>query len=265
MLVALLILTSVFVAGLLIVFFTTRILTNRRAVPVTLTEVASRPANAALGFDRDPELPGSEDVPDLAEPQLEEVLSTIAENVARNAAQLDDRALDGENFSSEGLGRGDRREMGIGGEGIEERVPRAQRWRIRYQGDSIEKYALQLDYFGVELAVLGQDNKVHYAYNLSNEIPDARTGSPEEEGRLYMTWRSGPLQSADIELLGKAGISAGRRPILQFYPPAVEAIFLREEKNYSGGRDANDIRRTTFGVKQDGNNYSFYVVEQWRF
>ncbi len=95
--------------------------------------------------------------------------------------------------------------------------------------------------------------------------PDTKVQAPEEETGLYMTWRSGLLQSADIELLGKAGISAGRRPILQFYPPAVEAIFLREEKNYSGGRDVNDIRRTTFGVKQDGNNYSFYVIEQWRF
>ncbi len=265
MLVALLILTSVFVTGLLIVFFTARILTNRRAVPVTLTEIASRPANAALGFDRDPELPGSEDVPDLAEPQLEEILSTIAENIARNAAQLDDRALDGENISSKGRGRGDHREMGIGGEGVEERVPRAQRWRIHYQGDSIEKYALQLDYFGVELAVLGQDNKVHYAYNLSKIKPDTKAKTPAEENRLYMTWRSGPLKAADLDLLSRAGIATGDRPILQFYPAAVEKIFLQEEKSYSGGRNVNDIRRTIFGVKQDGSNYAFYVIDQRYF
>ena len=265
MLVALLILTGGFVAGLLVLFFTSRILTNQKAVPVTLTEVATRSENAILGFDRDLEAPGMEELPDLTKPQLEKVLSIIADSVSSSMAQLDNQALDSDQIASKGKQRGDLREIGPGGEGVEERVPRAQRWRIRYQGDTIEEYARQLDYFGIELAVLGQDNRVHYAYNLSKEKPDTKVKTPREENRLYMTWRSGPLKAADLELLSRTGIATGDRPILQIYPAAVEKIFLQEEKNYSGGRNVNDIRRTIFGVKQDGGTYAFYVIDQRYF
>ena len=265
MLIALLILTGVAVTGVLIVFFTTRIFAKNKAVPVTLTEIASRPGNAALGLARDLEPPGAEDAPDLNEPQLAEVLSALAENVASQAPAIDDRAFDAENESTRGTGQGDSRRLGVGAEGVEERVPRAERWRIQYQGSSIDGYARQLDYFGIELAVLGQDNNVHYAFNLSKRTPDTRVESPQGESRLYMTWRSGPLQEADVELLRRARVASQGRQILQFYPAKIEAVFLQEEKKASQGRSVNDIRRTIFGVKQDGNNYSFYVLEQRYF
>ena len=65
LLVALLLFVGITVLGLLIVFFTSRLLTRQKAVAVTMTQVAGRAENAAFGFSRDLEPPGVEQFPDL--------------------------------------------------------------------------------------------------------------------------------------------------------------------------------------------------------
>jgi hypothetical protein len=179
--------------------------------------------------------------------------------------QIDDVALDSAFTSGKGGGGGDGRGTGRGRGGPKENIPRPQRWVIRFDGGNLKIYAKQLDFFKIELAAIGKDDLVHYAFNLAKPKPDSRTGSPDEEKRLYMTWRSGPLQEADRTLLTRAGIDLSGRVIMQFYPAEVEQALARLERDYAAGKDVNDIRRTNFDVRQEGNQFQFVVTGQTMF
>lgn len=261
---ALIVLIGVAVAGLVVILYTSRVFARQEPIPVTLEELAGRGENA-LGLARDLEPPGVEDVPALNEPQLQETLAAVSDAVADSQARLDDQAFVGAPQSSRGSGQGDSRQAGSGAEGIEERVPRAERWEIRFDGGSIEDYARQLDAFGIELAVLDPSGSIEYAYHLSQPKPDRKTGAPEMEKRLYMTWRGGPLQAADRELLRRAGIKTGGRIMLQFYSPQAENELALREKEHAGQREVNDIRKTIFGVRPAADRFEFYVIDQRYF
>jgi hypothetical protein len=265
MVIALLLLFGITVAGLLIIFFTSRMFARNKSIPVTLASVASRPEGAALGVSRDFEPPGLEELPDLLEPQLQEALSSLSDAVTSKVAILDDKALEADLVAGQGRGAGDSRQVGIGAEGTLEKVPRAERWEIRFQGGTLREYAQQLDAFGIELATIGADNRVHYAYHLSQKTPDRRVGPPEAEKRMYMVWRSGPLIEADRQLLARAGIPTLGRILLQFYPAKTEQMLATLEKAYAGQHDVNEIRKTILAVKPDGNQFAFYVVDQKYF
>jgi hypothetical protein len=265
LLIALLILVGVFVLGMLVVYFTLRVVDTSVTVPVTLAE-GGRPPNAAAGFARDIEPPGVEDAPELNEPQLRETLSVVADAVASRDAVLSEQALQASLEASRGRGLGDSRQPGGGGEGPLERVPRWERWQIRYLSpESLDVYARQLDFFNIEVAALGADNQVHYAYNLTKPTPDVRTSPPTQENRIRFTWRSGALQAADRQLLERAGVRAGIRAVVQFIPPELEAELLALEKARGKGRDVNEIRRTVFLVERDGGGFAFRVDEQEYF
>jgi hypothetical protein len=264
LLIALLILVGMFVLGLVIIYLTLQLVDRSVTVPVSLAE-ATRPSNAAMGVARDIEPPGIEQAPELAVPQLPETLSAIADAVASREALLAEEALQAYLDASRGEGLGDGRQAGPGGEGAVERVPRWERWQIRYLSpESVDVYARQLDFFGIEVGALGTDNQVHYAYNLSKPSPDVRVGSPAEENRIRFTWRSGALEAADRQLLQRAGIRSGIRAVLQFIPPELEARLLALEQGYKG-RDVNEIRRTVFRVEPDGEGYVFRVDAQEYF
>lgn len=265
LLLALLILVGLVVSGLLIVYLTLQLVDTTVTVPVSLAET-SRPAHAAVGIARDIEPPGLEEAPDLADPQLPETLSVIADAVASRQALLADQALEGSTEAGRGEGLGDNRQSGMGGDGVVERVPRWERWQLRYLSpESLDVYARQLDFFGIEVAALGADNRVHYAYNLTKASPDVRVGSPADESRIRFAWRSGTLQRADRQLLRRAGIRVGIRGILQFIPPELEAELLAKEMAHAEGRDVDEIRRTVFGVQRVGQEFAFQVVEQEYF
>jgi hypothetical protein len=265
LLIALLILVGITVACLLVVYFTTQFFARPKAVPVTFAEVGGRPADAALGLGRELEPPGAEDVSELLEPQVQESLSVLSDAVSQRVALLDDRALDAQPLSGHGQGVGDNRQIGPGGDGNVERVPRAERWEMRFEASNLDAYARQLDSFQIELAVVGAGSELQYAYHLAQPTPDRRTGSPDAEKRMYMTWRRGPLMQADRDLLARAGIPVTSGITLQFYPAGVEAGLAAQEKAYAGQRDVSEIRKTVFGVRQVGNKYEFYVIEQMYF
>ena len=80
-----------------------------------------------------------------------------------------------------GGGRGGGIGGGIGsGFGPGRGGPSEPRREIRFEPVSLLEYAQWLDFFKIELGVLGQDNKVYYAKNLSQEKPDVRVGDPAQ-------------------------------------------------------------------------------------
>jgi hypothetical protein len=257
-LVALLVISVVTVAGLLIVYFARRLISNEVAIPVTPVEAAARPGDAAMGLKRDLEPPGIEDVPELVEPQLADTLTALTSAVAAKTALLADEDIDSDADLGHGSGLGDNRRAGTGsGGGLVE--PQRE---IRFQPDNLEQYARWLDYFKIELGVLGRDNKIYYAYNFTHKRPDVRVGEPAEEQRLYMNSALGHFAALDRQLAREAGIADRGRIILQFYPPPAQAILLQLEQQRAKGHPREKIRRTVFRVTPKGDGFEFSVIDQ---
>jgi hypothetical protein len=197
---------------------------------------------------------------------LEATLDVIQDEVSSRVAATDVSDL-ADNFDSgkrrqtghlEGTGNAIPKGSGSGRGGY----GRPQRWEIRFaEGQTLEAYAHQLDYFGIELGVLGDGSAVQYASQLSQPKPNVRTGKREQENRLHMAWTQGNLLATDQALLRKAGINPEGRIILHFFPQPLEnqlAVLERQVAN----RKANQIRRTRFAVRSGGAGLEFYVVDQ---
>ena len=275
MLLALLISLGLVVLVLVLIVLSSKAFVTQKAVPVQMAEIGNgegegggdgRPTGGTQLENPDEEaVTGVTETPDVQE-NLTAVTEVVAENSAQIDAQLDDPAVvprqrkgDFGSGGGTGGGTGDGRGLGHGpGKGG---IPR--HWELQYiKGNTLEAYARQLDFFGIELGVLLPDNKVVYAFNLAKPKPDTRTGAADKDRRYYLTWRgSGDLQKADRELLARAGIEVADRVILKFLPTATELQLAALEKAFAG-KEPKDIRKTRFSVKPAGDGYSFYVLEQ---
>ena len=219
------------------------------------------------------------------EPQLEDTLETIASAVTQSEPLLFDDTIDSDSAPAQdyldtrhpgttgtgggvGTGRGPGTGSGIGpgsGGGMGGGVYRAEPDReIRFEPQNLLEYARFLDFFGIELGVLGRDNKIHYAYNLSQEAPSLREGEPSDELRFYMNSARGRFAALDRRLAARAGIADKGRIILQFYPEESYALLLRleNEKAAADGHEQIDVRRTVFRVTRTGNQFELDVLEQ---
>jgi hypothetical protein len=263
LLITLLILVGCAVLALVIVFFASKLITTVEPIPVVPVEATS--PNANQGFAEEPDPPGAEDAPELSEPAVEEMLESL--EFAANAEEvlLSDESIEAAEEAGKGKGLGDARMAGPGGEGVIERVPRWERWKIRFEPDSAGEFARWLDYYKIEVGVLGRDNLVHYGFNFSQGKPQTREGEPIKETRGYTSAADGPMPSLTEQLARKAGLAQHGNIVLLFYPFEVESVLWTMENKYSDGRDVNTIRETVFTVKRDGGNFIFEIIDQKYF
>ena len=106
-----------------------------------------------------------EELQDLVEPDVKDTLAAVTDAVSTVAASLD--AMETV-MSTRGRGGADGRKRGSG-----DTIPRWQRWEIRFQATTLESYAKELEFFGIELAALGGGRPgIDYAY--------FENGSPED-------------------------------------------------------------------------------------
>ena len=141
---------------------------------------------------------------------------------------------------------------------------RPRNWEIRFgRGMTREQYAEQLDFFGIELAVVMPGDQLLYVREFSKAKPQTRNGPASEERRYYLTWREGDLGRADVDLLARAGVDASDRVVLKIIPAAVEAKLAALEETRAGNQ-ADKIRKTQFGVRKEGDEYLFFVMDQFR-
>lgn len=238
-----------------------------KSVPVRLEQVGGGIESGVVGESMQLDSPTPQDIAaesDLTDPELQETLKTVIDAVALHQADLDVPTESQEETNKQGggqqIGDGKVAGYGMGGTG-RPGIPPQMRWEISFaDGQTLDIYARQLDFFRIELGMLGI-GQVTYAKNLSKRKPDVYTGPSGTEKRLYMTWRVGRLKEADRELISRAGINAAGKPVLQFYPDETEQLLLHVERDYKG-RDASTIRKTRFGVRGAGSGYEFYVIEQ---
>lgn len=159
-----------------------------------------------------------------------------------------------------------RSKIGTGGPGFgfgpgDGGVRREDRWTILFKpGSTADEYARQLDFFGVELAII-EENHLVYLSHFSAPTPTKRIGSGSDDNRLYFLWRGQGRKASDLEMLARGGLKVGDAVIFQFYPAAVEQELSQLEVKFKGRQPA-EIRSTRFGVVAEGDGYRFEVLSQ---
>lgn len=255
LLIAMLLLVGAAVVGVVIVFFSNRIQRVLPAIPVNAVAPLDSPAPAE--GDLADVSPGDENAPEDAVEDLESLLEQVTLAATNDSVLMSNEGA----VSASSAVKGDPR--GAGGSGSGRGPAREPRREIRFEPKSMRQYADWFDKAGLELAVLGADNQVHYATKLSSPTPIVRTGSPEEEKRLYFNSTGGPLYPLDRQLAKKAGIADKGQLILQFCSPATQQQLLALEKTKADGRPTSDISRTVFRVVTGtGGTFSFEVEQQ---
>lgn len=262
--ISLLIVVGVLVASLAVVYFADKTIVTLQPVPVVPMEATS--PNANQGYADEPDPPGVEDAPEFSDPGLASTLNSLAvAAISSKEVLLSDETLVAGTETGRGKGLGDARMPGKGGGGVIERVPRWERWKIRFEPESADEFARWLDYYKIEIGVLGRDNLVHYAFNFSQPIPQTRIAEPSKENRGYTSAADGPMPTLTDQLARKADIAKLGNIVLLFYPFEVESALWTLENQYSKERDVNSIRETVFTVTRNGDAFGFEVVEQSTF
>jgi hypothetical protein len=262
--------TAVFL--LTLAWFSLQPAARQNPVPVEIVEIPGGVEDGAvdetLRLDSPEEASPDASLAEVAAPETEiqETLDSVMElaseatNQAEKQYEFDTRNA-GKAGSAAGTGR---RALGIGpGQGG---IPREQRWFISFSDHAtLDEYAKQLDFFGIELGALTPDHQILYLSNLKAPKPAMRTTTRgSDEQRLYMIWQGGQRKKADLQLFAKAGINAADMVIFQFYPKATENLLAQLERSYRN-RPAAEIRRTYFSVQQTDDGYEFVVTRQVYF
>lgn len=242
LLISLLILLGITVAVLLLFWLTFRIFSSAVAIPVEFSSFADDSLDDGIQLDQP--LADQLGVEDAEEPSQENTLEAISEAVTM---------MENVRMASDTMGKGGSTGRGSGKGG--------RQWELSFdQGNTLDTYARQLDFFGIEMAVPEKGEQLIYVINFSG-TPSTRCGKTTDEKRSYLTWTKGGLMAADVELLSRAGVDGSGKLILKFLPPATEQALLKIEANYAGSRAAR-IRATTFGIKSSGSGYEFFVIKQ---
>jgi hypothetical protein len=261
---ALLILLGATALVLFVIWLGNKIFSLPTSVPVVLEDVGGGRPEGVVGESMELDAPDAEEIAkesDLTVPQFQETLDKVSAIVTAQITELEDPDLVEQVESGGGKLQGDGRQVGYGFGDGPPGVPRYKRWEIYYaEGGSLDEYARQLDFFGIELGVVEGD-QVTYVNKLSSSAPGKRTAPADQEKRLYMSWRQGNLKQADEKLLAQAGVAAKGRLVVQFYPREIENALAQLESSFAG-RKPEQIRRTRFAVRASGNGFEYYVMDQ---
>ena len=109
-------------------------------------------------------------------------------------------------------------------------------WFVKFgERASLDEYAKQLDFFGIELGALLPDGRLAYMKNMLNPVPEVRyINSGSDEARLYMTWQGGERRAADTQLFAKANINVRADTVIfHFYPKETENTLARLNSNFA--------------------------------
>jgi hypothetical protein len=269
---ALLVTIGTVVAILAVIFFANKFGRRTTAPPIAVVamEATSPTGNGGLGTDPDP--PGVPDAPELSEPALQDTLLAVTSPDVLSSPVVSDAVLSEQTIrgtadqAGRGNGVGDARQPGPGNDGVIERVPRWERWKIRFEPQSAADFAAWLDQYDIRVGVLGRDNKVHLAWGFSKGTPQLETAEPKKYSGWGQTLPSdGPMPELTRQLARDAGIFQQGPIVLLFYPFEVESLLWNLEKERNKLGDANKIRETVFTVTHESDEFKFAVISQKYF
>lgn len=272
MLLSLLAIVGLVVFCMFVAWLTTRALPPRPSIAFQRIEPIKQPdggiTNGIVGESMQLDSPTWQDVAaesEVVEPAFQQTVSAVLNAVAVRQVDLNDPRVT-EDFV-DGIGGtrqiGTDKRPGIGVGPDLPGIPPQKRWDIRWGNrDSLKSYAKKLDFFGIELGVLGTGTDVTVITELASARPTVMTISrAERQSWLFWSWIQGPRLEADLAMADRAGVATDGKTLIQFYSDATEQSLLNLEVNYRG-LQPSQIRKTTFEVVADGAGFRFEVVEQ---
>lgn len=198
---------------------------------------------------------------------VDETLVAASETATETVALLEDSPnkkgdLGIGGGKNKGNGPGNGPGHGPGAPGTPGGKGREQRWVIQFdKGNTLETYARQLDFFKIELAVLGEGDKIVYLSGFSAGVPTKREGPRAAEKRYFFVWQGGNLREADLEFFRRAKVSTESGKIYFFIPREVEVMMAEREKAFQN-KTVAEIKKTRFQILPEGNGFAFKVVGQ---
>lgn len=224
----------------------------------------------------DPVMAEAEALPDTAEVSTEslDAVADVSDAVDLAVSDSSDAPVANQQFAQASLvprqpgspfgkvGGTGRPPLGAGG-GKGRGFPREMRWFVKFtERGTLDEYASQLEFFGVELGALMPDGKLLLVSKLTAPKPTVRTvTNGQEEKRLYFTWKGGTRKGVDLEILKKAGIDGTNALVMHFYPPATENQLAVLEQQYKN-RKSHQIKRTYFSVRSAKAGFEFTITSQ---
>lgn len=230
---------------------------SRQAVPVKMQPFGGGGTSELDAIDPFVMGPGTES--DVQEQTLLQSFESITDLIQSKSALFSDASPIDDNLSESGR-KGDGRSKGssFGPSG----PPR--RWEIIFpDGNTLDEYAAQLDFFQIELGILLPNGEIEYVSQLAARTPWKRKGRTKDEDRFYLTLKKGDLEAAERELMKKADVDAANKLVIKFLAPEWENRLAALEKESAKERFEH-IRGTCFAVRRqnNGSGFEFYVLEQ---
>lgn len=156
--------------------------------------------------------------------------------------------------------------LGSGQQTVEKiaEIPRHERWELQFPpGNNVESYARQLEYFHIELGLIGGSDQITYISGLADPTPKSRTGPAAAESRLYLVWQRGSMEEADEQIVSRAKLPLADRVVAHFCSADLEGQLAQLEEAAAKAASRTRIRKTVFGLRpNDFGGYRLQVLEQ---
>jgi hypothetical protein len=225
--------------------------------------------NHAEGIALDFDPPAAGEVEQLREPALEQSLKLVdnaIDSLSSELIRFDSLA------SASGDANGDHRLPDPLGEG-EERIPRYERWELKFTARDQRSYAIQLDACGIELGAIGGGiDSVDYVRHVAS-APTKHSVSPKQERarkRLKsVSLSNNRLLQFEKQILQANGIAIQGRQVLKFIPSEMESILALKEREFlqrsnHRSRSLSEVYKTVFECRPQeiGPGFEFVVIDQ---
>ena len=267
-LLSLVILIGLGVFLLALLFFMRSMSSSAKGLTLQQERVEGRGLNAE-GLERDFDPPAADEVEQLNEPAIEQTLQMVTDAISTISATLEsiESSMTANNA---GAGKGDSRQAGAEGEG-EKIVPRSERWELKFTARDRRNYALQLEFFKIDIAAIGGGvATVDYVASVAS-APSKKSGTSKDfKGRLYfMSTTQNVLEQYERQILQTAGIPNTNRQILKFVSKDTEEKLAQAEATYYVEKRSKELRiadiaKTVFECRQikKGGGFEFIVIDQ---
>ncbi len=230
----------------------------RHSPPVRTVFVDAGDAGDAGDFD----VPSDYEAQELTSLSIQESLVAVTASADQTAAALDQLGEFPLRHSRPGYTLPS--EVPVEGDDI---IPRHQRWRLNFVAPDPASYAAQLDYYHVELGVVGGGIQgVDIVDRLSTHPRSHRVIDTSKENRLYFTWTmANRLRSYEQAILEQADVTVENREVVRFISAELENKLSQTELEFStaaGHPSVTEIAKTVFQSVADGDGFTFKVVDQ---
>lgn len=214
--------------------------------------------------------PSEDEDVDLAKSRMQDSLPGATEAVRNVAASSHNSRINQPSRQGENGDGGSRPSRP---DGVDNLIPRFERWQLNFSGKDLDSYARKLDHYGIEIGLFGGGIQgVDHASLPSSPRPRVRHGTSSDEKRLdFLCTEAAPLTWYDRPLLRRgfdpssSNIPIENRQMLKFISQWVENQLAKLELEYArdeGQATFGSIAKTVSLSSPQGDGCQFLAVAQ---